>query len=155
MNCRRSQRLLSLDRDEPMRAEHAATLDAHLTACADCRRHRDLLADAITGLRANQESIQTPDAQAEWRLLSATLDRPANPQRPRASRRAWIAVWSTGAALAALAVAFVSGPFDSAPPVAATTLARAEFVELGDATATPVVFVDHDSGWLIVWAEGA
>lgn len=154
MNCRQSQHLLSLDRDDRLPAESRTALDAHLAGCADCRRHRDALAASLTSLKAGDARIQTPDAKAEWLQLSARLDAPAH--RPRRTfSPGWLTALSAGGALAALAlVSTLNQP--AAPPAGpqlAQAPARAEFVELGDETATPIIYVDQDSGWLIVWAE--
>ncbi len=37
-------------------------------------------------------------------------------------------------------------------PLAGESFARADFVELTDGSATPLVYVDRESGWLVVWA---
>jgi anti-sigma factor RsiW len=144
-----------------MPAERRPALDAHLAGCADCRRHHDELSAALASLKANDLRIQTPDAKAEWLLLSARLNQSAQP-RPRTWRtpdHKWAAIWSTGALAACLALAFLLNrgghPGDETTLAQVPAPARADYVELGDATATPVVYLDQDTGWLIVWAEGA
>lgn len=155
MNCRQSQHLLSLDRDDRLPAERRPALDAHLAGCPDCRRHRDALAAALDSLRTGDARIQTPDAKAEWLLLSAKLEAPSRQPR-RDINRGWLKALTAGGAFAALALVFALNRPAATPtgPQLVQAPAHAEFVELGDPEATTIVYVDQDSGWLIVWAEG-
>src|SRR6478609_1023733 len=65
---------------------------------------------------------------------------------------------------AAVEVAALAPPPPPPPPVAVASVrdanaeaisaevARADFVEVGDTNASTMVYVDKDSGWLVVWA---
>lgn len=160
MNCRQAQHLLSRERDALLGPAERVALDAHLAECAGCRRIQSDLAAAAAAWRSADASVATPDPKAESLLLSATLDRQSRPSSRRTWRtpdHKWITIWSTGVMAAAIALTLIINrhPFrDGDDTVAAVVSARADYVELGDETATPVVYVDEDSGWLIVWAEG-
>jgi hypothetical protein len=71
---------------------------------------------------------------------------------PQPAHRRWWAAAPVAAA-AALAVAVWFKPPALAP--ADPAIARAVFVEPGDARATTLVYVDEPTGWLIVWAAPA
>ena len=46
-------------------------------------------------------------------------------------------------------------PSPMATEVATAEVARADYVEAGDTNASTMVYVDKDSGWLVVWASDA
>ncbi len=159
MNCRQSQHLLSLERDNQLPAESRSALDGHLAGCGDCRQHRDELAAAAAAWKTNSARIETPDAKGEWNLLRARLARPDRVTVKRGIPAwGWFAGLGLPAALACLALFLViNQPISDAVESVqmAQAPARAEYVELGDDSASPVIYVDQQSGWLIVWAEGA
>jgi hypothetical protein len=157
MNCQDATNLLFAERDRTLARIEREALDEHLAGCPDCKVLRAGLADAATAWRETSAATAVPDPGGEWRVLRERL-RPApvaSHGKPRHRRSTWIA-WTGLPLAAAAAVALVvwlqPRPFapSSDPDVAAT--ARAEFVEAGDRSAATVVYVDQESGWLIVWA---
>jgi anti-sigma factor RsiW len=162
MNCRDITPLLSAERDGPLDAAVRETLERHVAACPSCRHARAVLAEAAIAWREDAARASVPDPAGEWRMLRARLraDAPVGgePRRlpawlvhagtiPLAAAAAWLAMLALNPATPA--------PDQSVPArvaLAAPAPARADYVETsGDAS--PLVYVDQESGWLIVWAE--
>jgi hypothetical protein len=98
-------------------------------------------------LRQHVATTPVPDAAAAWQRLRPRLARP-DPRR----HTAW---WWAPPVLAAAAAAWlllVRPAVVPPTPTALGNIARADFVQVAD-DATAVVFVDDESGWLIVWAS--
>ena len=156
MNCRDSERLLSAERDGALTDEQHAVLDQHVAACPACQRTRREIADAMEVFRSDAINAAAPDADEAWRLLRAELVN--QPSRNRSKTKLAPIIWIGGslAASAAVAFAFVgsrpSAKQTAAPTALAPEVAQAEYVEPGDAKASTMVYVDKDSGWLVVWA---
>ena len=153
MNCRDLEPLLLAERDGVLTDGQHASLERHVAACPACAQLRARLGEAIDTFRADAASVAVPAADAEWRALRARLH--GESAKPTRQRPLAPVIWfgSSLAAAAALAFVFVSSPPRPVTPVvAAPEIAQAEFVEAGDANASTMVYVDKDSGWLVVWA---
>jgi hypothetical protein len=105
-------------------------------------------------------AIPVPKADEAWRDLRSQLQQPAR-KRPMAP-----IIWfgAPVAAAAALAIAFFitrpapsepSGELALTPVYDSSIIAGADYVEAGDPDASVMVFVDKESGWLVVWATDA
>ena len=152
MNCRDAEPLLFAERDGALTSEERAALAQHVAACPACRRACADLAAANAALRTAAANVAVPDADREWQVLRQRLTA-QSPRRVGARRLAPVAwIGLSLAAAAALALAFLGGhrPFGGNPDAA--DLARAEFVEVKDSSASTMVYVDQESGWLVVWA---
>jgi hypothetical protein len=157
MSCRDIKPLVLAERDGGLGAGQLARIDTHVATCASCRQLRTRLAVTVAAWQTDVARVAVPDLDAEWQAVRTRLPglgKPAQTSR-RSAKLVWLAV--PLAAAAALAV----GYFASAPPptvpaetAAEGATAQAEFVEAGDAKASTLVFVDKDSGWLVVWASG-
>jgi hypothetical protein len=136
--------------------QHAA-LAQHVAACPSCAQLRARLAEATDAFRADVANVAVPAADAEWRTLRARLHGDSAKSAKRRSFAPVIWFGSSLAAAAALAFVFVGSPPKPVEPAgAAPEIAQAEFVEAGNANASTMVYVDKESGWLVVWAaEGA
>lgn len=156
MNCRDAERLIFAERDGALDETQRAALATHLAGCPHCGRVRALLAEAADSWRAAGARVAAPDTGAEWRALrhrmrSVPGGSPVSPRRWPAP--AWLGI-PLGAA-AALALLFTAGPTwfggrgETGPGQA---IARAEYVELAGDEVSAVVYVDEESGWLVVWA---
>jgi len=159
MNCRDFETLLLAERDGVLTPEEHATLDRHLAGCPECRQLRSQLSSALAAYRADSANAPLPDVDQEWQKLRARLDRESS--RPGQKRRLAPVIWFAAplAAAAALALAYLR-PSIALPPAtsvvpAAAEVAQAEYVEAGNADASTMVYVDKDSGWLVVWATDA
>lgn len=148
MNCTDCERLLLGERGEPSAAE-AAAVAAHVQACPRCRALQSSLVGALGQWKA-ETAAQTPDAAAAWQALRPRLR--AAGRRPR---RLAPLLWLSAPLAAAAALAFVM--YRPAPTAHddGFTSAHADFVEAGNPAASTVVYVDNDSGWLVVWAADA
>lgn len=151
MNCRASEPLILAERDGVLTSEQHAALTRHLATCPACRQLRDNLAEAMSAVRSDTANVPTPDVEAEWRAVQAKINAPASSQRTR--RRAAPIIWLSAplAAAAAIALAFLATR--SIPGSSRDAVAQADFVEVADPAATPIVYADQESGWLVVWAE--
>lgn len=155
MHCSAAHHLLFHERDRALAATEEAALARHLTACPACRELRQQLASAAGEWRDATLHAAVPDAADEWRALAPRLHgaRERRPARRRGAPLLWLGV--PLAAAAAWALGILVRPPLAPPPSAAPAVARAEFVEAGNADATTVVYVDDESGWLVVWASEA
>ncbi len=145
MNCRDIAPLLSAERDGALPSVQRAELVRHVEACAECRALQAAFTHAMEALHADEE----------WRLLQARLAQPERERRRRLAPITWIGL--PLAAAAAVAFAFYLGrpePLGESRALTPTgvELAHADFVEVTDPNATPIVYTDKESGWLVVWA---
>ncbi len=154
MNCRDIEPLLLAERDGLLTSGQQSALERHVAACAACQQMRSRLAGALAAFQTDAANVAVPDADKEWRILRAQMQ--AGASRPAKKRPLAPVIWfgSSLAAAAALAFAFLGGP--PKPPELFSpdhdVIAEAEFVEAGDINASTMVYVDKESGWLVVWA---
>ena len=155
MNCRDIESLILTERDGVLTTSQHAELDRHAAECPACRQLRARLAEAMEHLKSDAATVAVPDVDKEWRTLRAQLH--SDSTSPAKKRPFAPVIWFGTALAAAVALVFLSK--DPAPPPAAVIqvaeAARADYVEAGDANASTMVYVDKDSGWLVVWATDA
>jgi anti-sigma factor RsiW len=156
MNCRDIEPLLSAERDGVLTSEQHASLDRHVAACPACQQLRARLNEAMTAFQTEAANVAVPDIEEEWLRIRSTLN--GKSVKPVKKRPLAPVIWFGAplAAAAALAFAFF-GPQQQTKPVGdslpiSTEIAQAEYVEAGDADASTLVYVDKESGWLVVWA---
>jgi len=158
MNCRSAQSLLLSETDGVLTSAQHAELASHLATCASCRAMRADLAAALETLRSDVQAAPLPDIEAEWRAVQAKINAPghaapAHREKRRLAPIVWISAPLTAAAAVALAL-FVGRPLPgtvTSPVGGMEGAAQADFVEVSDPNATPIVYTDKDSGWLVVW----
>ncbi|HEY0863565.1 MAG TPA: zf-HC2 domain-containing protein [Lacunisphaera sp.] len=158
MNCRDIESLIFAERDGVLTKEQHAALSAHIAACPACRHARTVYGEAVTFLKTDAANVAVPNVDKEWRTIRAQLH--GEGAKPAKKRPLAPIIWFSAplAAAAALAFAFfvTRSPLPEAPsltpPAAVAEMASADFVEAGDANASTMVYVDKDSGWLVVWA---
>lgn len=143
MNCRAARPLLSVERDQPLTPASLDALERHVAACPACRQERAWLAEASAAWRVTTAAQPAHSATTEWIRLRTRL---ADGARSAPEHRtAW---WLSAGLLPLAAAALWFVVFGLTPP----TPARAEYLETA-ANAAPLVYLDQESGWLIVWAE--
>jgi hypothetical protein len=173
MTCRDVSSLLYAERDGVLTPGQHADLDRHAASCVQCQQLRADLAAAAAGWRAQVANVTPPDADAEWRKVQAMLHNPSAQPKRKLAPIIWLSAPLAAAAAIAIAffvdpaprapspavartVAAVSTPPPPPPPpvaeIAAADAAHADYVEAGNANASTMVYVDKDSGWLVVWA---
>lgn len=160
MNCRQALSLIATEREAPNEASVCADLESHLAVCGSCRRARSNLAALLGAWRAQASAVNAPDAGREWRELRRRhrgAGEVAVPLRGRGHRPfAWLSL--TLAAAAAMALALFL-PHTAPDPAIKTAflpaVARVESVDVPGGNTSTMVFVDDQSGWLIVWASDA
>ena len=154
MNCRDIEPLLLAERDGMLTTDQHTALDRHVATCPACQQMRARLAEALTAFRADAANVAVPDVDEEWRKLRAQLHNGS--AKPAKKRPLAPVIWfgSSLAAAAALTIAFLSRPPKPAEVFSPDhdVIAEAEFVEAGDINASMMVYVDKESGWLVVWA---
>lgn len=166
MNCRDNESLILAERDGALTKDQFAALSDHVATCPACAKLRANLAAAIDTYQAGLRAVVPPDADEAWRELQSRLHESGS----RATKRPLAPVIWFGASLAAAAAfafAFLITRPAASPPVGETLLAiappppplhdpsfiaGADYVEAGDPNASIMVFVDKESGWLVVWA---
>lgn len=161
MICRDAQPLLSAERDGALTPTERAVLDEHVSCCAACRQDRAALAAAAQSWRAQSAAVSIPDPGVEWHALRQRLrtgDEKSTTTASSRSRRspslAWFAAPLGAAAALALAATFFFSPSPSPVTLAqnAASSAQATSVELPGESSSAMVYVDQESGWLVVWA---
>ncbi len=156
MNCRDIEPLLLAERDGVLTSKQHAELAAHVAGCPACRRARAIYGEAVTFLKTDAANVAVPDVDQEWRAIRAQLQ--GEHAKPARKRPLAPVIWFSVpfAAAAALVFAFITThnpkPLTQDPAPLGAEIARADFVEAGDANASTMVYVDKDSGWLVVWA---
>jgi anti-sigma factor RsiW len=162
MNCRDNESLILAERDGALTKTQLAALSDHVATCPACRQLRTNLATALNTYKANTAAVAVPDAHAAWRDLQSRLSQPA--RKRRLAPVIWFGASLAAAAAVAVALFFPrpsSSPTPSvdlviAPPPQSlhdpSFIAGADFVEAGDPNASTLVYVDKESGWLVVWA---
>ena len=158
MTCRHAEDLLFRERDQALTPGEAAALAGHLAGCASCRQLQIHLAQAAEAWRQNTADVPVPDANVAWTHLRQQLNRGAAAHEDRGRRSRPRTAWWTWASIPAAAALVVllwtrQAPTPEARLAQEAQTPAAEFVETGDNQATPVVYVDAESGWLIVWAS--
>lgn len=153
MNCREADSLLQAERDGVLSAPQLAELERHVAACPACRRLRADLAEAVAAMRTEAARVPVPDAAQEWRVLQGKLRGAAGASSKPRRLTPVIRFGAPLAAAAALALGYFSlRPLPRESGASFAGPARADFVEVADTGASTMVYVDKDSGWLVVWA---
>ena len=183
MTCHDSESLILAERDGALTKEQGAALSDHVAACPSCRKLRADLATALDTFKAGVASVRVPDADEAWPDLQSRLHEKARPaKKSPLAPIIWFSAPMAAAAAIALMLFNGRAPVPTAlppppPPVAQAAsrapqalsaavrdanaeailaeVARAEYVEAGDVNASTMVYVDKESGWLVVWATDA
>lgn len=153
MNCRAIEPLLLTERDGVLTTDQRASLDRHVATCLACQPLRARVSQAMSAFQADAASIVIPDIEEEWRTLRAQLHGAS--AKPVKKRPLAPVIWFSAslAAAAALTLAYLGLQPTNLPTVTPIMeTAGADYVEAGDASASTMVYVDKDSGWLVVWA---
>ncbi len=173
MNCHRAQTELLAARDTPSGAAGSRALVEHLQGCPACRTLQQQLVAATSAWRETEAQVAVPDAQQEWHAVRRRIRQ----SEPVTNRPAWwvrsLQLAAPLTAAAAIALVIWSGRAPSPdPPIRGSTAelaanddpwtefadhfasaAKVEYVETENEDASPFVYVDDESGWLIVWAS--
>ncbi|WP_438482875.1 anti-sigma factor family protein [Oleiharenicola lentus] len=146
MDCRKTESLLLAERDGVLTTDQHAALASHVADCAACREFRAALVESALFLKTETANIAVPDIDQEWQAVRGQLAGTRNAARRTPKRQLAPIVWLSApiAAAAALAIIFLnpSNATDSSTQIAAA----------GEAAST-MVYVDKESGWLVVWAS--
>lgn len=167
MNCRRARRLMSLERDGRLDESDRRALAGHLGQCAVCREAKASLGAAAEAWKAAQDRAEIPDPAVEWQHIRRAIRRAGAAARSGEARRQrewswWRAFSAVGGAVAAAALVLVlwrfRGPEPGAPqpgPAAlgADEAVHVEFVEFAEGAENQTVYVDAETGFVVVWAE--
>lgn len=151
MKCTECERLILGECGIPPSPDQQAAIASHVAGCATCRQLQDDLAAVLNVWKTETARIEIPNATAAWHQIRPALRQSS--LRPR--RRLAPLFWISAPLAAAAALAFVI--YQPAAPAMSETpgLVRAEFLAAGSATASTMVYVDKESGWLVVWAADA
>jgi hypothetical protein len=153
MTCRDAELQIFAEGEVAMDENLRPLLASHISNCVECRHKRDNLSRAIGTWRSRTRAVVAPDADRAWNDLRRELRR----DRTTAARPSRLAAWIATplAAAAALALMMLSEPGSrvSSGSSPSHQVARADYVEVPSRTASTVVYVDDESGWLVVWAS--
>jgi anti-sigma factor RsiW len=149
MNCRDNESLILAERDGALTKPQLAALSDHVAACPACRQLQITLTPALDRYQAALRDVPAPDADEAWREFQGRLAAPAKREKKHPLAPV---IWFGAPLAAAAALAFALLPKNPDTVIQAPLEARAEFVEAGDRNASTLVYVDKESGWLVVWA---
>ncbi|HTL69212.1 MAG TPA: zf-HC2 domain-containing protein [Lacunisphaera sp.] len=154
MNCRDIENLVLAANDGKLTDAQRAAMANHVAACPACRQVQAQVGAALAAYRADAARVTVPDPGEEWLRLRTRLGQGPTARKRRLAPVVWLS--SALAAAAAIAFAFLSPkPQPGAPVVYSPdneVVAEAEFVEAGNINASTMVYLDKESGWLVVWA---
>jgi len=154
MNCHTAQDQLLRAADGGLAATQQTALNAHVESCATCQHYAESLNSLPKLLRHDAESVPVPDADQMWSDVSSRLNAPE--MQKSKSRKIAPIIWLTAplAAAAALLFAFLPQQNDeAAPAIAGANIVQVDYVEIEDPDSTAMIYVDKESGWLVVWAD--
>ena len=146
MDCHHAEREIFAERDAALGATRQAAVLAHVASCPGCRRRRDDLAEAAKSWRRAAQAVATPDPGHEWHAVRRQMRDGSASRRGQHHPLGWLAV-PLGAAAAIAVALFVIQPGAISPPSESNRPSAVE-VSAGDGS---VVFVDEQSGWVVVW----
>lgn len=156
MNCHKSHQLLSAERDGFLTADQQISLETHLKDCSRCRKVRPLVAASVESWRDSTASIQMPDVDRAWQdIRRAKRTEGSANSRHYAGALRWIAPLGIAAGLAV--IASVTPRWQNhaqAALVAQQEKAHADYVDV-PSDASSMVYVDDQSGWLVIWSDGS
>lgn len=155
MNCRKAQQLISVERDRALSSDERGYLEGHLTQCPSCRAEQITLSAALSDWRESTKAAAVPNVDRAW----LDIRRAHRQSTPAASRTPagllrWVLPVSGVAALAVVGGLILPRSSSStvqAVQVEQRQIARADFVEV-PSNASSLVYVDDQSGWLVVWS---
>lgn len=150
MNCHTVQEHLTRAVDDDQSASLQTSITAHVESCAVCRQFAANLDELPPLIRTEVESISVPSADEMWREVSAQLNAPDKP------RKVAPLIWITAPLAAAAALVFTFLPQqnqETDPVIADHSTVQVNYVEVADPDSTAMVYVDKESGWLVVWAD--
>jgi hypothetical protein len=156
MNCIEAERLLSRHMDGELDAEQAAGLQNHLEACPQCAETRDAWAGYSGLMHSVAQSVHS-DTDALWADVAGKLgDQVSAPVKT-------VVPWPFNAkaltALAAVVILSVSvymGRSSISPDEATFAQASAvEYFETDLPGASPMLYIDAEVGWTVVWVVEA
>src|SRR6478736_8540141 len=179
MTCRDIESLILAERDGALPSAERAALSDHVATCPACRELRTRLAVSLETFRAGVAGVPVPNADEAWRELQATIHTPGGRAKKRPlAPIIWFATPLAAAAAVAFAFFVTRPPLPPSPAATAVAasevpppppppafvppalsapydpsiIAGADYVEVGDPNASTMVYVDKESGWLVVWA---
>ncbi|HRE81024.1 MAG TPA: zf-HC2 domain-containing protein [Opitutaceae bacterium] len=158
-SCQHITSLLIAGPDRRLTPAEQAEIEGHVVQCAACRQQRALLAAIPASLQTVTQAVSTPNPQQEWMRLRSQLPKQSREGKSQRRKTPFWLQWSfpIGAAATAVVVALVTHLRYSdrvSTERLAATVARADYVQAENADST-LVYVDQESGWLIVWADSS
>jgi anti-sigma factor RsiW len=161
VNCQACETLLLRDQDGALSPTERTVLSGHLANCTACREFHSALVELKTAYQTEAAPVNVPDVEIEWAELQNRLPDRSEPKARKQRHIPAPVLWLSAPLAAAAALAFV---FLSSKPettvtessqVKAVSITHVDYVESGDPNASTMVYIDQDSGWLVVWASHA
>jgi predicted anti-sigma-YlaC factor YlaD len=157
MNCEKARKWISLEMDGELAPRRVARLQAHLEACAGCRKTRDEWASVGVRMRERQIPV-LKSPEAAWADVRRAIR--SDQDERYEEEESWVVGAPLRWAAAALLVMIIGSGLFLSLQKGAVGMARAggtevEFVETGLPDATPMVYEDSESGWTVIWVVEA
>ena len=148
MKCTECTRLILSEGGMPPSPGWQDQVAGHVAVCPDCRRLQADLAAMRETWKTDTARVAVPDGQAAWEELRPSLSQPARRSRRRLAPLLWISAPLAAAAAFAFVLLNPAAPTGSESAMSV----HADYVEAGNPAASTMVYVDKESGWLVVWA---
>ena len=173
MNCQAAESQIFAARDAPLGAADAASLEQHISECPHCRRISEGLTAAASAWQQHDQKIAGPNAQQEWHAVRRRIRNSPSAQSASGGLPSWprllrfaLPIAGAGAIVIGLSTRLTEPEAEPTEISVAqadwsyfddhfTLYAQAEHVETENEYISPFVYVDEESGWLIVWASDA
>ncbi|MGJ8641491.1 MAG: anti-sigma factor family protein [Opitutaceae bacterium] len=137
--------------DGELSPEEIERVDCWLAESAEAREELEKLKSLQQAVRSIE--VSSPPVDEQWRALG--LDPESAPQ-PSAKRVVAFPVWS--GALAAIFIAaavfwFSTKGIQSRSPIELSVAESVDLVESDFTASSPIVYLDDQSGWIVVWVD--
>jgi predicted anti-sigma-YlaC factor YlaD len=150
MNCKQAQEWISRSMDGDLCTADQEVIEKHLIQCPSCRQIQDHWMAAAQLLKQTAH-VKIPDAEETWEEIRSQLDQHETVSRGNLLPFPSIIRWASAAA-AVIAISLGVRFVVQEPSLETYAFHNeVEFVETDIPNSSPVVYVDDESGWTIVW----
>lgn len=151
MNCDQAEKWISRSLDAELEVARQRKLDEHLAGCASCSRLKTEWEKLGNALR-EEVAATLPDTDAAWADIRERIH---ESEAGRSKIIPWQVHFRWAAGLAALFLlsfgVYFSRPRPVSEAVPLPVGTTVEFVETEIPGASPMVYMDQESGWTVVW----
>lgn len=149
MNCKQAQEWISREMDGELHTVDQIVLEKHLMQCPACKKVKEHWMSASQLLKQTAD-VKIPDATDVWAEIRSQIEKEKLTSRNTLFPFPALLKW-TSAAAAIIAVTLGIRFMTPEPAEIFAFQNEVEFVETDLSDSSPVVYIDEESGWAIVW----